>query len=129
MRLVVIPIGDSLGNHSKSDLFWWEILRPQLAVAALLPADMEFDAWQWGQSVLFRSLGQVFLLDNPISGGLVLAAMVVCSPVTALLALLGSLTGNATALLVGAPLPDVYNGLWGYNAVLCPPLRCKILCA
>ena len=45
--------------------------------------------------------------------------LAICSPTSALMAVLGSVLGTATGLLMQAPLEaGIYAGLWGYNAVL-----------
>lgn len=69
-------------------------------------------------SALFRGVGQVFLADSIVAGVLIVVGMAVCSRIGAGFALLGSAVGLGTASLVGGDGVDVYDGLWGYNAVL-----------
>uniref|UniRef100_A0A3P9JE75 Urea transporter n=1 Tax=Oryzias latipes TaxID=8090 RepID=A0A3P9JE75_ORYLA len=59
-------------------------------------------------------VGQVFGCDNPWTGGVILLALLLCSPTICFHAMLGSIAGLALA----APPADVYSGLWGYNSVL-----------
>uniref|UniRef100_A0A3B3IM31 Urea transporter n=1 Tax=Oryzias latipes TaxID=8090 RepID=A0A3B3IM31_ORYLA len=59
-------------------------------------------------------VGQVFGCDNPWTGGVILLALLLCSPTICFHAILGSIAGLALA----APPADVYSGLWGYNSVL-----------
>jgi urea transporter len=42
----------------------------------------------------------------------------VCSPIAAVMAMIGSLIGVATGVAVGAAPENIYFGLWGYNAAL-----------
>ena len=74
--------------------------------------------WQAVALGLPRSAGQVFLCSTPWSGLLVVLATALASPLAAALGLLGALVGMATALLAGAPIEAVAQGIWGYNGVL-----------
>ncbi|MDJ0704568.1 MAG: urea transporter [Leptolyngbyaceae cyanobacterium MO_188.B28] len=64
-------------------------------------------------------VGQVFLASKLISGGLILLAVSICTPLGALVGLLGGGLGILASLLTGQDLNALYAGLWGYNAVLC----------
>uniref|UniRef100_A0A3B3H4S1 Urea transporter n=1 Tax=Oryzias latipes TaxID=8090 RepID=A0A3B3H4S1_ORYLA len=63
-------------------------------------------------------VGQVFGCDNPWTGGVILLALLLCSPTICFHAILGSIAGLCTGLALAAPPADVYSGLWGYNSVL-----------
>jgi urea transporter/Ca2+-binding EF-hand superfamily protein len=65
-----------------------------------------------------RSFGQVFLCSGLGSGGLVLLATALASPLAAALGLLGAGVGMAGALLLGVDPAAVAQGLLGYNGVL-----------
>lgn len=65
-----------------------------------------------------KSFGQVFLLDNTVSGLLVMMAHLVCSPISFVFALLGVVVGMATAFLLGVDHDLIYDGLLGYNSLL-----------
>jgi urea transporter/Ca2+-binding EF-hand superfamily protein len=65
-----------------------------------------------------RSFGQVFLCAGLGSGGLVLLATALASPLAAGLGLLGAGVAMAGALLLGVAPAAVAQGLWGYNGVL-----------
>lgn len=65
-----------------------------------------------------RSFGQVFLCAGLGSGGLVLLATALASPLAAALGLLGAGVAMAGALLLGVAPAAVAQGLWGYNGVL-----------
>lgn len=69
-------------------------------------------------NAVFRGVSEVFLIDNVITGIILVLAFLVCSRVAAGMAILGSLTGALTALLMGADGHTIYLGLWGYNAVV-----------
>ncbi len=62
--------------------------------------------------------GQVFLMDQLPSGLLVLLAVALCTPMAAVIGVLGSLLGIVAGLLLGASTNSIYAGLWSYNAVL-----------
>ena len=47
-----------------------------------------------------------------------LIGMMICSPISAGFALLGSIVSTLTALGLGASSSSVYAGLWGYSASL-----------
>lgn len=66
----------------------------------------------------FRSIGQVFLADDIISGGLMLIGIGVCSRYLAIAAYLGSLIANGLAILIGSSNSAIETGLFGYNASL-----------
>ncbi|XP_024155121.1 urea transporter 1 [Oryzias melastigma] len=63
-------------------------------------------------------VGQVFGCDNPWTGGVILLALLLCSPTICFHAILGSAAGLCTGLALATPHTDVYSGLWGYNSVL-----------
>jgi urea transporter len=68
----------------------------------------------------FRGIGEVFFQNNLVTGIIFLIAILVNSRISALFAALGSIVGMITALwLLGADGNAVYNGLYGFNAVLC----------
>ncbi|KFO18170.1 urea transporter 2 [Fukomys damarensis] len=63
-------------------------------------------------------VGQVYGCDNPWTGGLILVALFICSPLICLHAAIGSIVGMLAALTVATPFKTIYMGLWGYNCVL-----------
>ncbi|XP_040928979.1 LOW QUALITY PROTEIN: urea transporter 1-like [Betta splendens] len=63
-------------------------------------------------------VGQVFGCDGPWTGGLVLLALLLCSPTICLHALVGSAAGALSGLALAASHRDVYSGLWGFNSAL-----------
>ncbi|MBF8721927.1 urea transporter [Pseudomonas guariconensis] len=66
---------------------------------------------------LLRGVGQIFLLDNPLAGLLIVIGMFVANPYAALWALIGSAIGGAVALLAGEA-QAAWMGLFGFNAAL-----------
>ncbi|MFV3380576.1 urea transporter [Pseudomonas sp. NY15354] len=66
---------------------------------------------------LLRGVGQIFLLDNPLAGLLIVIGMLVANPYAALWALLGSAIGGGVALLAGEA-QAAWMGLFGFNAAL-----------
>jgi urea transporter len=67
-----------------------------------------------------RGISEVFLQNNWVTGLIFLIAILVNSRISALFAALGSIVGMLTALwLLGVDGNAVYNGLYGFNAVLC----------
>lgn len=73
-----------------------------------------------------RGIGQVIFANNPVSGLLILLAMTIQSPWLGLLALLGTATATATAMLLnqiplGSPEANrgmIQNGIFGLNGTL-----------
>ena len=80
---------------------------------------------RWGQKRLgrsllssLRSLGQVLFLNNPLSGLLLLSALLVQSAWMALFAVVGILTANLCARAIGAERSAWSQGIYGFNAAL-----------
>uniref|UniRef100_A0A8D2D4P1 Solute carrier family 14 member 2 n=1 Tax=Sciurus vulgaris TaxID=55149 RepID=A0A8D2D4P1_SCIVU len=63
-------------------------------------------------------VGQVYGCDNPWTGGVILVALFVSSPLICLHAAIGSIVGMLAALTVATPFETIYMGLWSYNCVL-----------
>jgi urea transporter len=61
---------------------------------------------------------QVFLINNPVSGVLVLIGLFVSTPWAALFAALGAAVALAVSLVLGASLASIHAGLYGFSAVL-----------
>lgn len=64
-----------------------------------------------------RGVGQVIFANNPISGVLVLLALLIQSPWGCLLSLVGVLTSTVTALLLRCDRTSLRNGFFGYNGL------------
>jgi ankyrin repeat protein len=67
----------------------------------------------------FASIAQVYLIDSPYTGAVILVGICICSRILAFFALLGVVTGQlSAAYLLGLPTTAIHAGLWGYNSVL-----------
>ena len=86
------------------------------APVAVPPAELN---WPQLLSALPIGMGQVFLVSKFLSGLLIVLAVALCSPLGAVVGLLGCSLGIWAGLLLGIPPNTLYVGLWGYNAVLC----------
>ncbi|MEA5443147.1 urea transporter [Cyanobium gracile UHCC 0281] len=80
---------------------------------------------RWGEAAAvltvvgaFRSLSQVIFINNPLSGVLLLLALLVQSPSIALFATVGIVAANLAAKALGAPWADRHNGIYGFNGAL-----------
>ncbi|MFF5229681.1 urea transporter [Dactylosporangium sp. NPDC000521] len=69
-------------------------------------------------TAILRGVSQVFLLDNWVSGLIILAGLAASSVWAALYALGGSLIATITALWLGANADSTLKGLYGFSAVL-----------
>ncbi|NET55839.1 MAG: urea transporter [Symploca sp. SIO2E6] len=69
-------------------------------------------------SALVTGVGQVFFSGSMVSAVLIIIALGLCSPMGALVAVLGCAIGLLTGILLGVDLNVLYAGLWGYNSVL-----------
>lgn len=69
-------------------------------------------------SIALRSLGQVIFINNPLSGLLLLLALLLQSPAMGLFAALGVAAANLTARLIGADRGVRRNGIHGFNGAL-----------
>uniref|UniRef100_A0A8C2DLW8 Urea transporter n=1 Tax=Cyprinus carpio TaxID=7962 RepID=A0A8C2DLW8_CYPCA len=65
-----------------------------------------------------RGISRVILLNNPLSGALILAALLLESPWQALLGMLGLLASTFTAIILGQDCEEVSSGLYGFNGML-----------
>nr|XP_060617187.1 urea transporter 2-like isoform X1 [Anolis sagrei ordinatus] len=73
-------------------------------------------------SLLFQSVpvgvGQVYGCDNPWTGGIIMVALFVSSPLIFAHAVIGSALGVPAALSLGSTFSRIYAGLWNYNSCL-----------
>ncbi|XP_044287280.1 urea transporter 2-like isoform X2 [Varanus komodoensis] len=73
-------------------------------------------------SLLLQSIpvgvGQVYGCDNPWTGGIILLAVFISSPLIFMHAVIGSAVGVPAALSLAAPFSKIYSGLWSYNSCL-----------
>ncbi|WP_336335354.1 urea transporter [Pseudomonas putida] len=66
---------------------------------------------------LARGVGQIFLLDQPLAGLLIIIGMFIANPYAALWAVIGSAIGGGVALLADQA-QAAWLGLYGFNAAL-----------
>lgn len=72
-----------------------------------------------------NGVGQIFFIDNPISGAIFLIALLFESAWCAGLCLAGAAVGVAIALLMGADHTAILNGMYGYSpALVAPAIGC-----
>ena len=62
--------------------------------------------------------GQIFLVDRLLPGCLIFLAVAICTPLGAVVGLLGCSLGSLAGLAAGVAPGTLYAGLWGYNASL-----------
>jgi len=66
-----------------------------------------------------KGIGEVMFQDNMVTGIIFVVAILVNSRISALFAVVGSLVGLVTGLLLGVGETPLRLGLYGYNSVLC----------
>lgn len=66
---------------------------------------------------LARGVGQIFLLDQPLAGLLIIVGMFIANPYAAMWAVIGSAIGGGVALLADQA-QAAWLGLYGFNAAL-----------
>ena len=67
---------------------------------------------------VLTNVSQVVLVDNPVCGALILAALFVASWRVGLAAVMGSVVGSVVAVAMGEPWSEIANGLANYSGVL-----------
>ncbi|XP_041072963.1 urea transporter 2-like isoform X2 [Carcharodon carcharias] len=84
-----------------------------------------FDDWFKEQNVIFqfidwnlRGIAQVMFVNNPLSGIIILAGLILQNPWWALNGFVGTVFSNLAALLLSQNRSDIEAGLHGYNGTL-----------
>ncbi|MBC1259984.1 urea transporter [Synechococcus sp. BSF8S] len=95
--------------------------RPWLPTAGTLPQLVAL--WDGHPAAVtltctLRSLGQVIFINNPISGLLLLLALLWQSPAMGIFSVLGIATATLTSRLIGADRGARLNGIYGFNGAL-----------
>src|SRR5262249_60072885 len=85
------------------------------ASPSLFPRAAMFPGAQFGEWVL-RGIGLVVLQANPVSGGLILAAILLNSLPYGIACAVGTAIGTLAAVVLGADRGMVREGLYGFNA-------------
>jgi len=65
-----------------------------------------------------RGIGQVIFVNNPLSGLLILLALLIQSPWIGLMSLLGVISSTVTAIALKLDRETIRNGIYGYNGIL-----------
>ncbi|HMM38064.1 MAG TPA: urea transporter [Desulfovibrio sp.] len=94
------------------------LILPSLPVPGA-PMDMGAVAGATFQDGVAKGLGEVMFQDNVVTGIIFAVAILVNSRLSALFAVIGSLVGLLTALVMQSPEAPVRLGLYGFNSVLC----------
>ena len=91
-----------------------------VAAAEAPPAAAEVAAVTTEQCLLSPLVGisQIFVVNNALSGAIILAGIAVYSREAAAHTLLGSSIGCATGVIMGADPAAICDGLWGFNPAL-----------
>jgi len=63
-------------------------------------------------------VSQIFVVNDPLAGALMLCAIGYYSPQCAAFTVLGSTVGMGTGLVLGAAPTEIAMGLWGFNSAL-----------
>jgi len=90
-----------------------------LPLAGAVPAEPSavLSASEWLCAPLV-GVSQIFVVNDPLAGAMMLGAIASYSPQCAGFTLLGSTLGLGTGLLLGAPAAELGMGLWGFNPAL-----------
>lgn len=91
-------------------------LRPLDGAPAADPS-VALSAMEWACAPLI-GVSQIFVVNDALSGAMLLGAIGMYSPASAAHTLLGSCVGMATALACGAAPAEIGMGLWGFNSAL-----------
>ncbi|MEN8642170.1 urea transporter [Pseudomonas sichuanensis] len=90
-------------------LGWAVLVVAEPAAAVYVEADPLY--------ALLRGVGQIFVLDKPMAGLLIVIGMYFANPYAATWAVIGSMIGGGVALLAGEG-QAAWMGLYGFNAAL-----------
>lgn len=82
------------------------------------PSDLPTDPVPAFFVSLLTNVSQVVMVDNVISGALILLGLFIASWKVGLAAALGSVVGSMTAVVMGEPWSEIANGLANYSGVL-----------
>lgn len=67
----------------------------------------------------FPSISEVYFIDNPYTGAIILVDVCICSRILSFFALFSGVTSQlCAAYLLGLPTSSINAGLWDYNSVL-----------
>ncbi|CAF3150924.1 unnamed protein product [Rotaria sp. Silwood2] len=83
--------------------------------------NVSFSGYSFHDNVVgfFNSVSQVYFIENPYTGIIILVGLCVCSRILSVFALFGAVTGQLTAAyFLGLPATAIRAGLWGFNSAL-----------
>ena len=83
------------------------------AAAAAVPPG----GWDWLAAPLC-GVSQIFVVQSPLTGLALLGGIGLYSRGCAAHTLLGAAVGSAVGVAMGAPVPEITAGLWGFNSAL-----------
>ena len=69
-------------------------------------------------NAVFRGIGQVIFVNNPISGLLFLIAMLIQLPWLGVMSMIGTVSATITAMITTANPGEIQNGIFGMNGML-----------
>lgn len=69
--------------------------------------------------ISLKGFSQVMLIENALSGGLILLGIAIHSPLLGLMALISSIGGTLTGYYMAANQAAIQQGLYGFNSLLC----------
>lgn len=91
-------------------------------IAPGVPGPFHGPAGPYTWTTVYKGVGngiaEVFFQDNWISGYIMLGALAISSLIGASMAIIGSLLGVGTGIVLGASAMTIQTGLFGYNNVL-----------
>ena len=90
-------------------LGWGTLMFATPSTASFVEADTLY--------AIARGIGQIFLLDHPLAGSLIILGIVIANPYAAMWAVIGSAIGGGVALLADQA-QAAWLGLYGFNAAL-----------
>lgn len=77
-----------------------------------------FDTFKLLISASFKGFSQVLLVDNAISGSLILLGITLHSPILGLMTFISSIIGTVIGKYFGGDLETVQKGIYGFNSIL-----------
>ena len=108
---------DSSNNLNCLKLIWSLFM----SINATMP--WQYDSYSNSKTIKFvgmslRGIGQVYFMNNPVSGLLILAALFIQSTRVAVHGIIALVAGTVMALLLRFDIGLARSGLFGYNSVL-----------
>ena len=82
-------------------------------------AEMPINWYQVGRGIAV-SMGQVYAINNVLASSIMNLAVFLASPLLFIMSTIGAIVGSLAGVLIlpNENLQEVYDGIWGYNAVI-----------